>query len=45
MSIALDISVAVQFTITFAAVLSVSTGFGGCGWPISDREVHMDVAF
>ena len=29
----------------FAAVFSVSTGAGGCGCPISDREVRMDVAF
>ena len=29
----------------FAAVLSVSTGVGGCWCPISDRAVHMEVAF
>ena len=28
----------------FAAVLSIATGVGGCEWPISDREVHTDVA-
>ena len=29
----------------FAAMLSVDTGVGGCGWPISAREVHIDVYF
>ena len=29
----------------FAAVFSVSAGSGGCGCPISDREVLMDVSF
>ena len=45
MYVALDIVLAVIFTMLFAAVFSVSTGAGGCGCPISDREVRMDVAF
>ena len=35
----------VPLTMLFAAVLSVATGVGGCGWPISARAVLMDVAF
>ena len=35
----------VPLTMLFAAVLSVVKGVGGCGWPISDREILMDVAF
>ena len=35
----------VPFTILFAAVLSVATGVGGCGWTISSRTVHIDVDF
>ena len=34
----------VPSTIMFAAVLSVATGVGGCGWPISVRSILMDVA-
>ena len=26
-------------------MLPVAIGVGGCGWTISSREVHMDVAF
>ena len=29
----------------FAAVLSIVTGFGGCWWPISARDVLMDSTF
>ena len=44
MSIALDIfCFPVPFTMIFSAVLSVATCFGGCEWPISNREVCMDV--
>ena len=35
----------VPFTMMFAAALSVSTGAGGCNWPISARPVCIDVAF
>ena len=46
MYIALDIfCFSVPFMIPFAAVLSVATGVGGCGWPISARAVRMSVAF
>ena len=27
------------------AKLSVATTVGGCGWPVSDRAVHMEVNF
>ena len=46
MSIDLGLSCfAIPFTMLFAYVLSVSTGVGGCGWPISTREFLMDVYF
>ena len=46
MSIALDLlCLAVPFTIIFTSVLSIATSIGGCGWPISARDVRMDVAF
>ena len=46
MYIALDpFGFAVTFTMVFAAVSSVSTGVGGCEWPISARALQMDVAF
>ena len=35
----------VPLMILFAAVLSVATSVGGCGWPIYARPVLMDVAF
>ena len=46
MSIAID-APPPPFTLTMllAAVLSVATGFGGFGRPISAREVCMDVVF
>ena len=46
MSIALYIFYfSVPLTILFAAVLSVATGFSGCGWTISARSVLVDIAF
>ena len=36
---------AVPLTMLFSAVLSVATVFGGCRWPIYDRNVLADVAF
>ena len=46
MSIDLDLfCFSVPSKMIFAAVLSVYTGVGGCGWPISDRLVPMDVSF
>ena len=46
MSIDLDIFyLVIPFMMLFAAVLSFSTGVGGCWWTISARAVHMDVAF
>ena len=46
MSISLDIlCFGFPFVILFAAVFSVTTGVGGCEWPISARAVHVDVAF
>ena len=45
MSIALDIfCFAVQLTMLFDDVLSVSTSVGGFWWPIFTRAVLMDVA-
>ena len=45
MSIDMDIfCLDVTFTMLFAAVLSVATGVGGCGWTISAMDVRMDVA-
>ena len=35
----------VPLTILFVDVLSVSTGVGGCWWPIYDRAIITDVAF
>ena len=29
----------------FAAIFYVATGVGGCEWPISARDIHMDVFF
>ena len=46
MSIARDIfCFAVPLTMLFAAVLSIATGVGGCGWPIYARYVLIEVAF
>ena len=46
MSIALGLfCLAVPFTMIFYSVLSVAAGVGGCGWPISAREVCMYVAY
>ena len=36
---------AFPFTMLFNAVLAVTTGVGGCGWPIYAREVLVDVLF
>ena len=36
---------AVQFTMLFAAELSFPTEVGGWGWPISCRDVSIEVAF
>ena len=36
---------AVTLKMLFAAILSVATNVGGCGWKISARAVHMDVFF
>ena len=36
---------AVSFIMLFDAVLSVTTGVGGCEWHISARSVRVDVAF
>ena len=45
MSISLDIMfLDVPSTILFAALLSVSTIVGGCGWSVSARLVQMDVS-
>ena len=35
----------VQFTMMFSALLSISTGVGGCEWPIYAKAVCMDVTF
>ena len=35
----------VPLTMPFYAVLSIATGVGGCGWPISSRAVCMNVSF
>ena len=46
MSIALDIYLfSVPLTMLFLVILSVSVGVDGCEWPISGREVLMDVSF
>ena len=45
MSIALDLSFVVTFTIMFAVVQSVVTGDGSYQLNIYDKEVHMDVIF
>ena len=46
MSIDLDIFCSViPFMMLFVYILSVATGFDGCGWPIYAREVFMDVSF
>ena len=46
MSIALNLFYfAVPLMMFFSVVLSVSTGVGGCWWPIYARSVLMDVAF
>ena len=46
MSIALDLfCFAVPLTMLFSAEFSVSTGVGGCWWPISIRDVTVDVDF
>ena len=45
MYISLDFFFGVSFTILFASVLSFATGVGGYEWPVSDREVRMDVTF
>ena len=29
----------------FADKLSGTTGVGGCGWPISDRAIHIEFDF
>ena len=36
---------AVTLKVLFATVLSVATGVGGCGFPISARDILMDFAF
>ena len=36
---------AIPFVIMFAAEFYFATGVGGCGWPISCREVHIEVVF
>ena len=33
------------FTMILAVLFSVATGAGGCKWPISGREVCIDVAY
>ena len=45
MYIALDLFLLVPFTVLFSTVVSVTTGVGGCVWPISDRAVCTDVEF
>ena len=46
MSIDLNIFVsAITLTMLFDTLLSVTTGFGGYGWPISTSAVLMDVSF
>ena len=46
MSIALDMfCFAIPLTMPFLVVLSIITAVGGCGWPIFDWGVLMDVAF
>ena len=46
MSIALDLfCFPIPFTMIFPAVLSVTTGVGGCGRTIYARAVRMNVAF
>ena len=35
----------VPLTMLFVAILYVSTGVGGCWWPIFNRAIRMDVAF
>ena len=46
MYIALDIfCFSIPLTMLFAIVLSAANGVGGCQWPISARNVLMDVAF
>ena len=41
----MDICFAIPFTMLVDAVLSVSTGVGGCEQPISGRAVRMDFDF
>ena len=46
MSIARDLfCFAVPLNMLFDAVLYVATGVGGCRWPISARDVLIEVAF